>query len=113
MNKRDNVILQKMLKEISVLQKSVKGHDIKSFKSNDDKKRATAMTLINLGELARHLTPDFKIEAAHIPFKQIIGLRDIAAHGYYSLDFEFIWNTVTHSVPELKSEITKILARGV
>ena len=109
MDRRDIIVLQKILKEIKVLEDSMKGFDMESFIASEDKKRATSMTLINIGELTTHLTDKFKTSTNEIPFKQIKNLRNIAAHGYHSLNFDFIWNTVKAHVPNLKSKIEELL----
>jgi uncharacterized protein with HEPN domain len=65
-----------------------------------------------MGELVKHLTKEFRQQSSDIPFNKIAGLRDITAHGYYSLNFNFIWNTLNEDVPLLKEKIEKILNFG-
>jgi len=64
-------------------------------------RKAIIMSIINIGELAKRLPDEFKIENNHIPWKNISGMRDIAAHGYHIMDDEIVWDVVTHSIPEL------------
>lgn len=106
---RDTIVLEKMLEEIRILEESTKGINLNTFMLSEDKKRAAAMTLINIGELVRHLTKDFKKSAIDMPFDDIVGLRNIAAHGYKSLSFDMIWNTITNDIPDLKHKIKKLL----
>ena len=106
---RDLGVLKCMLDEIDYLQCYTKNLDVDAFMSNEDKKRVVSMTLINIGELSRHLSKEFKQANKHIPFKDIIGLRDIAAHGYKSLNFQRIWNTLKVDIPDLKSNIAKLV----
>ena len=105
---RNTTVLQEMLKEISYLESTTKGLTFDGFIRNEDKKRVVSMTLINIGELVRHLTNDFRKENSHIPFKDVLGLRDIAAHRYKALRFDFIWNLVQNDIPDLKCEIEKL-----
>ena len=106
---RNSIILKKMLEEIEYLEGYIKDFDFDVFMQAEDKKRVVAMTLINIGELVRHLTKDFRKAAADLPFDDAIGLRDIAAHGYKSLKFERIWNTVKIDIPDIKTKIEKLL----
>lgn len=106
---RNIIILKKMLEEIDCLEGYTKEFDFDVFMQSEDKKRVVAMTLINIGELVRHLTKDFRKSAKDLPFDDAIGLRDIAAHGYKTLKFERIWNTVKIDIPDMKAKIKKLV----
>jgi len=106
---RNRVVLGKMLEELKFLQEDVKNVDFDGFMNNERLKRSVAMTLINIGELVRHLEKDFRKSRTDLPFDDIIGLRDIAAHGYKTLRFDDIWELVQKDVPELKQKIKNII----
>jgi len=106
---RNTAVLKKMLEEIAYLQDYTKGMTEETFLDAEDKKRVVSMTLINMGELVRHFTKDFRKTVKTIPLDDIIGLRDIAAHGYKSLKFTRIWNTIIKDIPMLEIEIKKLL----
>ena len=112
MDNRDIQVLRKILEEIDFIKAAVGGIDFKSFNADEEKKRAVAMTLINVGELVRLLSEDLKKSARDIPFKEIMATRNIAAHGYYALNFNYVWDTVKTDIPELKEKISDILSRG-
>ena len=59
------------------------------------------MSLLQIGELANHLTQDFTAAHTQIPWRRIIGLRNVVVHGYGQLDTEAVWATVTDDIPEL------------
>ena len=59
------------------------------------------MSLLQIGELAHHLTTEFTATHADIPWRNIIGLRNIVVHGYGQLDAETVWATLTDDIPEL------------
>ena len=111
MTKGDLIIFKKVLREIDYLE-GVLG-EIKTrekFIGNETVRRAVAMTLINIGELARNVNMETRKSINHIPFRKIIGMRDVAAHGYLRLDFEAIWITITQDVPQLKEQLQDILS---
>ena len=37
-------------------------------------------------------------------------MRDHLIHGYFSVDYEIVWDAVTNKVPELHREVTRIIA---
>jgi len=106
---RNLSILGKMLEEIDYITDYTDKITFEEYIAAEDKKRVIAMTLINIGELVRHLKKDFRKENSHMPFDNIIGLRDVAAHGYKALRFDQIWNTIKRDLPELKSQIKNLI----
>ena len=110
MKQYDKIILTKMLDEIKVLEKSVGKLTEKEFLLDEDKKRATGMTLINIGELANHLSKEFIGATKEIPFRKIVDLRNVAAHGYFTIVFEDIWRLVQQDIPQLKIKLKEMLS---
>jgi len=109
MDNKDKIILEKVLKEITFLQADTKDIARENFLNNERLKRSVAMTLINIGELIHILSAEFKKQNKDIPYEQIKATRNIVAHGYQSLNFNVIYNTVKISLPELKSKIELLL----
>ena len=67
------------------------------------------MTLINIGELVKNLTEDVRRNSPQVPWKNIAGLRDVAAHGYFTLRMDDIWIYATKELPICSKQIEKIL----
>ena len=40
-----------------------------------------------------------------LPWKQIRGMRNRMAHGYFDINLDVVWDTIQHSLPELEREI--------
>jgi uncharacterized protein with HEPN domain len=79
---------------------------------NKEKQYAVTMILINIGELVKHLTEDFCLENKHIPWKQITGLRNIAAHSYEKLQMADIWENVANTIPLFQNQIEEIIRKN-
>jgi len=109
MDKRDKILLQKILDEANIIAKLVEGFDCDSFVADEKTKRATCMTLINIGELVKLLSSETRQQNPDVPWRSIAGLRDVAVHGYMTLRMEDIWETVSVSLPTLKAQIDTIL----
>ena len=82
---------------------------MQAFLDSELLKRTSCMTLINIGESVKSLSKELKQENQDISWRFITGFRDIAAHGYQTLDMPQVWKTVTISVPELLEQIKGIL----
>ena len=109
MDRRDRIILQKVLSEISVAQQMMDGCSLEQFEQNEMLMRAVGMTVINIGELVKNLSEEMRAAYAYIPWKAIAGFRDIAAHKYQTLRMEDVYETVVTDFPALKEHIEDIL----
>lgn len=112
MQHRDKITLTKILDEISIAINIMRDTSLDDFISNEILKRAVCMTVINIGELVKSLSGEFRIEYFHIPWKTIAGFRDIAAHKYQTLNMGDVYKTVTEDFPELKKNIQLILSQN-
>lgn len=109
MERRDRIILQKVLDEIAVAQGMMGGCTLAEFQQNEMLMRAVAMTVINIGELVKNLSDDCRLANRHIPWKEIAGFRDIAAHKYQTLRMEDVYETVSADFPTLREQIKALL----
>jgi len=109
MDKRDKVLLMKILTETSVIADLIQGYDCDAFTTDEKTKRAVCMTLINIGELVKLLSDELKRDNSYIPWRSIAGLRDVTAHGYMTLRMEDIWETASFDVVTLQEQIKKML----
>ena len=111
MNKRDRTILVKIVEEAAVLAQMLIDVDETAFLANNEKMRAVCMTLINIGELVKNLNNDFRMEHNQIPWKNIAGLRDVAAHGYFTLKMPDIWIYASQELPIHTALIKRLIEK--
>ena len=79
-----------------------------NFLADGKTQSAVIMQIQIIGELSKKIPEEMKSEI-NVPWKEIVGLRDMVSHDYFSLDIEAIWNTATKDVPDLESKIKKYL----
>ena len=58
-----------------------------------------------IGEAAYMLTTEFCAEHPDTPWKDIIGMRHVLVHGYYSTSKNLIWATAQQDLPVLRPQI--------
>lgn len=109
MQHRNKTILIKIVSELNVALEMISGKTFEDFDKSELLKRAMCMTVINIGELVKALTEDFRMEYSTIPWKSIAGFRDIAAHKYQTLHMQDVYYTVVNDFTELKENIEEIL----
>ncbi len=77
---------------------------------NDKMKRfAVERQLLVIGEAANHLSVECRNNNPNIPWKFIIGLRNIIAHDYGEILVSRIYRIATENVLELRADIQKII----
>lgn len=111
MEHRDEIILRKVLSEIELAESMMMGYSYLEFEQNEMLKRAVCMTVINIGELVKNLSEDFRFANRTIPWKAIAGFRDIAAHKYQTLRMDDVYQTVAMDFPVLFQQISELLER--
>ncbi len=85
------------------------GYD--DFIKNDLVRDAVLRNLEVIGEAAKSIPDDVREEYSDVPWKRIIGLRNIVIHEYFGVDFENIWKIIKENIPEVKPYIERILER--
>ena len=44
-----------------------------------------------------------------VPWDDIIGMRNRLIHGYFDVDLDLIWETISNDIPQLLAELDAIL----
>lgn len=102
---RDVVIRKKILSEIFDIEAFVSELDENGFCQSRITQKAVMMSLINIGELSKSFSDDYIRRTYATPWKEIRGLRNIAAHQYEAIRVSNIWLTVMEDVPKLKTDL--------
>ncbi len=74
-------------------------------------KDAVLRNLEVIGEAAKNIPDEIREEYSNVPWKRIIGLKNIVIHEYFGVDFENIWKIITENIPETKPYIEQILKK--
>ncbi len=81
-----------------------------AFLSDELYQSAVLQKLVVIGEAASRLSAEFRDRHADIEWLDVIGLRNIAVHEYFGINWEVVWDTATQGVPILRGQIAAILA---
>ena len=102
MDIRTRNILEHMLEDaLEAVQFASGFDDANLLASSKLHRKAVVMSILNIGELAKNLSHEFKLAHNEIPWRKISGMRDIAAHGYHIMDDDIIWYVVRNFIPRL------------
>lgn len=107
--RRDRQFLADILEAAASISRFLPGGSGENFVGNDLVRSAILHKLTIIGEAAARISAELKARHPEIPWSDIVGLRNIAVHAYFSVDWEIVWATATEEVPQLERQIEAIL----
>jgi len=87
----------------------INGIDYEALEADRRTQVAILYEIIVIGEAANRLSDEFRLKHSNIPWKEIVGMRNILAHQYEMVDAEVVWDAAVHDVPELLKLIEPLL----
>ena len=110
---RDIAFLWDILEAAKDIYNFVKNTNTKAF-SNDKKTRyAVERQLLVIGEAAKRVSDSFKQKHQKIPWKSMVGLRNILAHEYGEILVERIWLISTENIPDLIEVLDPLVPKNI
>jgi uncharacterized protein with HEPN domain len=61
-----------------------------------------------IGEAASRVSTSLKAQSSHIPWRDIIAMRNKLVHDYMGVDLEAVWETARKDIPILKSALNNL-----
>jgi uncharacterized protein with HEPN domain len=74
---------------------------------------AVAMSFAIIGEAAARISqasPQFVADTPMIGWREMRGMRHHLVHGYFSIDYGIVWDTVQNELPRLVAELSVLRA---
>ena len=104
----EHLYLSEMCEAIDDIAEFVDECDLEAFLADKQLRYAVVFALQTLGEAAGRLPEPLRERHSEIPWQEMIGQRNVIAHGYFALRWEDIWETAIHDVPSLRNPIISI-----
>jgi len=83
--------------------------DFEKFRKTSIIRFASIKQIEIIGEAANYLSQSVKDGNQDIPWRKIIGLRNILIHEYFGVDAKIVWDIIQVDLPLLKIKIQKVL----
>ena len=107
--KKDPIIfVNHILDSIKIIEGYAEGKNFNDFKHSIQLQDSIIRRLEIIGEAITKLPEEFHTKFPDVPWKKVIGMRNILIHEYFGIDIELTWEVVIRDIPELKIEINKI-----
>lgn len=109
MQKDDAVRLRHMLDAAKEAASFVENKTRKSL--NTDRKLVLSLVkaIEIIGEAAANVSNQCREECRHIPWRDIISMRNRLIHAYFDINLDILWKTVVEDLPPLIAELEKIV----
>lgn len=110
MQRRDRITLKKIIRNINIAVEFLAEPSMEDFLKSELLQRATGMTLIQIGELVKNLTDEFRASNLQVNWRDLAGFRDVSAHRYETIRMDDLYKAVKEEFPQIKFQIEQILA---
>ncbi len=70
---------------------------------------AVVYNIMIIGEAANLLTKEFREEHPEVPWREIVDMRNVLVHGYFTTSALFIWETYTKDLPPLREQVLRYI----
>jgi uncharacterized protein with HEPN domain len=107
----ERLYLADILDAIEAIERFTLGIDENHFLSDDLIQSAVLQKLSIIGEAAARLSDLTRAKVSDVPWKEIIGFRNIAVHAYFSVDWRIVFVTLTDDLPLLKKSIVALIGQ--
>jgi uncharacterized protein with HEPN domain len=108
MEKDNTIYLRNMLDKAREAVAFCEHKTLEDFFADAMLQSAVVMKLIVVGEEARKV-PEQVAKEIDLPWRMIVGFRNMAVHEYFDLDLEQVWVTVQEDLPTLIDAIEAYL----
>ena len=82
---------------------------LEDFLADEMRGMAVERSLEILGEAARRVSDSFRASNPEIPWRDLVGQRNVLAHDYGDIDRGRVWEAATQEAPELVALLESIL----
>ncbi len=107
-NRDPKLYLEDIETSIQKIEEYTKNLSLNEFIQDAKTIDATIRNLSVIGEAANNIPDEVKSRYPHIPWEEIIGMRNKVIHEYFGVDEMILWKTVKEDLPILKKQISEL-----
>lgn len=112
MQVKDRVVARKIIEYCEKIGGLIQrfGTTFEKFREDEAFQLSIGMCIVQIGELTKMFSDEFKAQHSEISWRAIKAMRNIFVHEYEKIDLEQVWKDSRKDVPELKAQLERILA---
>ncbi len=101
MEKDYKAYLRHILDSIMLIENYTRSLSFEEFEKDRKTIDAVIRNFEIIGEASSKLPKEFREKYPEIPWKSIIGLRNVLIHDYFGVDVVAVWENIRQKLPEL------------
>ena len=106
----DDLYLVDIIESAQAVAAMIRGCDLPSFVGDDMLRSAVLWKLYVISEAAGKLSGELRELFTDVPWDQIRAFRNRLAHGYFTLQWDRVWDIAAQNTPTLRLQAEAILA---
>ena len=95
----DETLGGKMLEHAQYVQETAEQIGRDGFPNDRRARQSLVYSLQTIGQAANGLSGEAKASEKDIPWRRLVGFRNVAVHEYFRVDAETTWNIIENHVP--------------
>jgi uncharacterized protein with HEPN domain len=108
-DRKYSLYIEDMVISIKRIEEYIDNKDFSEFKKSYMIVDAVVRNFEIIGEAAKNISLEIQLKYPEVPWKKMVGLRNLISHEYFGIDYEMIWEITKKSLPQNKSDLEKIL----
>ena len=104
-----SLYLKDILSNIEATERFIADISFEEFIADEKTHYAVVRCLEIIGEATKHIPAGLRNKYPDVPWKTMVGTRNVIIHEYVSIDLKEVWKTTVNNLPPLKKQIQKIL----
>ena len=97
-----------MLEALDRIEEYTDGFSQEEFVRDRKTVDAVIRNLEILGEACGQIPEEIRLRYPLVPWKRIVGLRNVVLHRYFGVDLETVWFIIKNQIPPLKIDLLAI-----
>ena len=81
------------------------------FHQDEMRQMAVEKGIERIGEAMKNISEAVKQKYPNVNWSGFPKMRDRTAHGYWSVDYDIVWDTALKEIPVLRKQVAEILAQ--
>ena len=106
---RDRVHLLRMRDAAQYAQQFAAGREIEELNSDIQFRMALVKAVELVGESARRTSDELRAQHPQVPWKKMIGMRNVLVHNYWAIEQDEFWDAVQNHIPPLIAELERLI----
>lgn len=102
--------LHDILDSIQKIERFIGGMDFVQFAGDEKTVFAVIRGLEIVGEAARNIPKVVHGRYPTVPWREMMGIRDKLAHGYFRVNLQVLRKTIHEDLPDLRVQVDRVLA---